>query len=54
MHVCPALYLKPAAKERLLTELATAARAYEANTGTTVYAAKTLATGCITDKPSYG
>ncbi len=54
MHVCPALYLKPAVKERLLTELATAARAYEANTGTTHYAAKTLETGCITEKPSYG
>lgn len=54
MHVCPALYLKPAVKERLLAELATAARAYEANTGTTHYAAKTLETGCITEKPSYG
>jgi hypothetical protein len=53
MHVCPALYLKPAVKGRLLDELATAARAYEANTGTTHYAAKTLETGCITDKPSY-
>ena len=54
VHVCPALYLKPSAKEVLLRELATAARAYETNTGKTYYAAETLATGCITDKPAYG
>lgn len=53
MHVCPALYLKATAKERLLTELATAARAFEANTGTSHYASKTLQTGCISEKPSY-
>jgi len=54
MHVCPALYLKPAAKERLLSELAAAARAFEANTGTSYYSPQTLQTGCITDKPAYG
>lgn len=54
MHVCPALYLAPAAKQRLLTELATAARAFEANAGSSAYAPQTLATGCITEKPAYG
>ena len=54
MHVCPALYLKPAAKARLLSALATAARAFEANTGSNHYTAETLQTGCITEKPSYG
>lgn len=54
MHVCPALYLEPTAKERLLTELATAAQAFEVNTGTSHYAPTTLQTGCITEKPAYG
>ena len=53
-HVCPALYLAPKVKESLLTQLATAARAYEANTGQTFYAPKTLETGCITDKVAAG
>lgn len=53
VHTCPALYLKPSVKQRLLDDLATAARAFEANTGTTHYDARTLSTGCITDKPSY-
>lgn len=54
MHVCPALYLKPEAKDRLLADLASAARAYEANTGATHYLPRTLETGCITEKPAYG
>lgn len=54
MHVCPALYLAPEAKERMLADLATAARAYEVNTGTQHYAPKTLETGCVSEKPSYG
>ncbi len=53
VHTCPALYLKPSVKQRLLDELAAAARAFETNTGTTHYDARTLATGCISDKPSY-
>jgi hypothetical protein len=53
VHTCPALYLKPSAKARLLSELATAARAYESNTGTRHYSDSTLTTGCVTDKPSY-
>ena len=54
VHVCPALYLAPTVKDTLLTQLATAARAYEANTGQKFYDAKTLETGCITEKPSAG
>ena len=54
MHVCPSLYLSPQARSTMLSQLATAARAYETNTGTTYYDANTLATGCITDKPSIG
>jgi len=54
MHVCPALYLKPSAKEAMLSQLATAARAFETNTNSVHYAPHALATGCITDKPSYG
>jgi hypothetical protein len=54
MHVCPALYLKASVKDTLLSQLATAARAYETNTGKTYYSAATLATGCVTDKPAYG
>ena len=53
-HVCPALYLAPKVKETLLSQLATAARAYETNTGKALYSPQTLATGCITEKPSYG
>jgi len=54
MHVCPALYLKPTAKAWMLSQLAMAARAFEANTGTVHYGPDTLATGCITDRPAYG
>jgi hypothetical protein len=54
MHVCPALYLKASVKGTLLSQLATAARAYETNTGKTYYSPATLTTGCITDKPAYG
>lgn len=54
MHVCPALYLAPKTKDQLLSQLATAARAFEANVGKTFYAEKTLTTGCITEKPSEG
>ena len=54
MHVCPALYLKASVKDTLLSQLATAARAYETNTGKTYYSPATLATGCVTDKPAYG
>ena len=54
MHVCPALYLKPTAKAWMLSQLAMAARAFEANTGTVHYRPDTLATGCITDRPAYG
>lgn len=54
MHVCPALYLKPEMKQRMLDQLATAARAFEANTETTHYTAKTLETGCVSEKPAYG
>ena len=53
-HVCPALYLAPKAKSTLLTQLATAARAFEANTGQQLYDSKTLETGCVTDQPSVG
>ncbi|MDD2858179.1 MAG: M23 family metallopeptidase [Candidatus Nanopelagicales bacterium] len=52
MHVCPALYLKPSAKAQMLTQLAAAARAYEANVGKVLYTPNELATGCITTKPS--
>jgi hypothetical protein len=54
VHTCPALYLKASVKDTLLSQLATAARAYETNTGKTYYSAATLATGCVTDKPAYG
>lgn len=54
MHVCPAQYLKSSAKAAMLASLASAARAYEANTGRTFYAPSTLATGCITSSPSLG
>jgi len=54
MHVCPALYLAPAKKESLLADLASAALAYEVATGQSHYAEKTLATGCITQKPAFG
>ncbi|MFM7598178.1 MAG: hypothetical protein ACKO70_07375, partial [Actinomycetota bacterium] len=54
MHVCPALYLAPKAKDQLLSQLATAARGFEANVGQTFYNEKTLTTGCITEKPSEG
>lgn len=54
MHVCPALYLDPTMKARMLKEMADAARAYEANTGTTHYAPKTLETGCVSEMPAYG
>jgi hypothetical protein len=54
MHVCPALYLKASVKDTLLSQLATAARAYETNTGKTYYSPATLATGCVADKPAYG
>ena len=54
MHVCPALYLQPKVKDRMLRDLANAARAFEANSGATDYSAATLATGCITQKPAYG
>jgi hypothetical protein len=50
MHVCPAEYLAPKKKAALLSQLADAARAYEANTGRSFYDAKTLATGCVTTK----
>lgn len=53
-HVCPALYLAPKARDALLAQLATAARAFEANTGTSHYEPKTLETGCITEKVSAG
>ena len=53
-HVCPALYLAPKVKATLLTQLATAARAFETNTGQQLYEPKTLETGCITDKVSSG
>jgi hypothetical protein len=53
VHTCPALYLKPSAKERLLAELAAAASAFEVNSGTDHFADSTLSTGCVTDKPSY-
>ncbi|MDP2289279.1 MAG: M23 family metallopeptidase [Actinomycetota bacterium] len=52
MHLCPALYLKPSAKAQMLTQLAAAAKAYEANTGKVLYTPTELATGCITTKPS--
>ncbi|MHB1165994.1 MAG: M23 family metallopeptidase [Candidatus Nanopelagicales bacterium] len=54
MHVCPALYLAPAAKARLLAQLASAARAYESNTGRALYASAELADGCVTTKPAFG
>jgi hypothetical protein len=54
MHLCPARYLAPAAKTSMLAELAGAARAYETNSGRTLYAPSTLATGCITTAPSSG
>jgi hypothetical protein len=54
MHVCPALYLKASVKDTLLSQLATAARAYETNTGKSYYSPATLTTGCVTDKPAYG
>jgi len=52
VHLCPGLYLAPSAKGRLLSDLATAARAYEVNAGVSVYSPQALATGCVTDKPS--
>lgn len=53
-HVCPALYLAPKAKSSMLTQLAGAARAYEANVGRALYSPAELATGCITTAPSIG
>lgn len=53
-HLCPALYLAPKAKQSMLTQLAAAARAFEANTGTRHYDEATLTSGCVSEKPSLG